>query len=414
MALDSATTDGTERARRMATYEYIAKSASGEEVAGVLQADNEAGAVRTLDERRLFPVRLTERVPAAGGGARRRRVRPRDLGVAYGQLADLLTAGVPALRAIETLARATPVPALAAVLVSVRDDVAAGKTLADAMAVHPRVFTALHAAMVRAGERAGFLEDVLTNLSEFLERQDDLRSKIRGAMIYPLLLVVLGTVAVTGILVLLVPRFKPLFAGIALPGPTMVLFGISDLILQHWALLAALAALAAIGLRAFLRSAYGRRKWEQWRLKTPVFGRAVRMVGITRFCRILGTMLANGVPILSALAISKDAAGSQLLAESIERAAESVRAGEPLAAPLAESGLFPAEILEMIAVAEESNQLEKVLVQIADAVERRTNRQVDQAVRLIEPLILVLLAVTIGFVAAGLLYPIFTMGQTIK
>jgi general secretion pathway protein F/type IV pilus assembly protein PilC len=148
-------------------------------------------------------------------------------------------------------------------------------------------------------------------------------------------------------------------------------------------------------------------------MKVPVAGRVARLVSITRFCRILGTMLANGVPILQSLAIAKDATGSALLAQAIEKAAESVRAGERLADPLRESDLFPPEVLEMIAVAEESNQLEKILVQIADTVERRTNRQVDLAIRLIEPLILLVMAGAIAFVAAGLYYPILTMASTL-
>jgi len=149
-------------------------------------------------------------------------------------------------------------------------------------------------------------------------------------------------------------------------------------------------------------------------MKMPVVGRVLRLVSITRFCRILGTMLANGVPILQSLAIAKDATGSALLAEAIDKAAETVRAGERLATPLKACGLFPLEVVEMISVAEESNQLEKILVEIADTVERRTNRQVDLAVRLIEPLILVMMAGGIAFVAVGLYYPILTMASTLK
>ncbi|MCK4275806.1 MAG: type II secretion system F family protein, partial [Phycisphaerae bacterium] len=299
------------------------------------------------------------------------------------------------------------------VMLAVRQDVAAGAPLADAISFHPRVFAPLHAAMVRAGERAGFLEDVLSNLAEFIERQDELRGKVLGAMIYPLILTVLGSGAVLGILILLVPQFKPVFEGISLPAPTVFLFGLSDLLILHWPIVLAGAALIVLGALGWARSGAGRLSWDRWRVRIPVFGLAVRMVAVTRFCRILGTMLANGVPILQALAISKDATGSAVLSESIEQAIENVRAGETLAAPLAQSGIFPPQILEMIGVAEESNQMEKVLIQIADTFERRTNRQVDQAVRLIEPLILVLIAAVIGFVATGLMFPIFKMAQTL-
>ena len=397
----------------MATYQYIAKTASGEEVTGAMQADSETAVVRTLDDRELFPVRVSEsRAPsrALRGG----KVRIRDLSVMYGQLSDLLRAGVPMLRALETLERAASNRRLAEQIRGVHEDVSGGKTLADAMGAYPGTFSPLHGAMVRAGERAGFLEDVLNNLGSFLERQDDLRSKVRGAMIYPVVLVTLGSLAMLAMLIILVPRFKPFFQGVELPLPTVVLFAASALLVNHQWLLGGLVVLLAISLRVLLRSESGRKAWDRWRLRIPVFGRVILTVSITRFCRILGTMLANGVPILQALTIAKDATGSHVLAASIEEATESVRAGEPLAEPLTESGLFPVEIIEMIAVAEESNQLEKVLVQIADSVDRRVNRQVDAAVRLIEPLILVVIAAMIGFAAVGLMYPIFTMSQTLK
>ena len=397
----------------MATYEYIAKTAGGEQVGGVMQADSEAAVVRTLDERELFPVRVMLHGPRAGA-VRGRRVRARDIGVMYGQLGDLLRAGVPMLRALDILARTGANKRLSAVVVKVRDDVAAGRSLADAMAARPEAFLSLHAAMVRAGERGGFLEDVLTNLAEFLDRQDDLRSKVRGAMIYPAVLTGIGLAAMVFVLTALVPQFESVFGNMPLPAPTQVLFAVSRLLTEHWAVMLGVVVLVVVGCAALVRSEIGRELWERWRLRLPLLGKLARTVAITRFCRILGTMLANGVPILQSLAISKDAAGSKVLADSIEGATESVRAGEPLAQPLGDSGLFPVEIVEMIAVAEESNQLEKVLIQIADTVERRTNRQVDQTVRLIEPLILVVIAAGIGFIALGLLYPIFSMARTLE
>lgn len=396
----------------MATFQYQARTASGEQVTGVIQADSEVAVARTLDERKLFPIRVSEERAARRPGAG--RIRMRDIGVMYGQLADLLRAGVPLLRALETIARAGVNARLSAVLLHIRDDISAGRALADAMAEQPGVFPPLHAAMVRAGEKAGFLEDVLSNISTFIERVDELRSKIRGAMIYPAVLTVLGVTVTIGMLVWFVPRFEPIFGGRELPWPTRLMFGLSDALVQYWPVLLGAGALLLAAAWSFVRSQSGRRLWEHWRLRIPILGRVVRTISVTRFCRILGTMLANGVPILQALAISKDATGSVILSDSIEQAAEAVRGGENLTQPLRAGGLFPVQILEMIAVAEESNQLERVLVQIADTVERRTDRQVDQAVHLIEPLILVLMAVTVGLLAVGLLYPILTMAQTLR
>lgn len=397
----------------MGVFQYIAKTTGGEEVAGVIQAENEAAVVRALDERRLFPVRVSEQASAVRG-ARSGRVRVRDLGMMYGQMADLLRADVPVLRALDILARSTVNRRLARLVGEVRDDVAAGTALADAMAVHPEVFTTLHIAMVKAGERAGFLEDVLSNMAEFLERQDELQGKVLGAMVYPLVVVLVGVLVSVGVMLFLVPMFKPLFEGIPVPLPTALLFGISDLVRDFWVLVLAMLVVGAVAGWMFLTSDYGRREWDRWRLKIPVVGRAIRLIAITRFCRVLGMMMKNGVPLLQALAIAKDATGSLVLADSVREASENVRAGQTLAMPLKTSGFFPAEVIEMIAVAEESNQLEKTLLQVADTVERRTNRQVDLSVRLIEPLILVALAGGVGFFAIALVYPIFSMAGTMR
>jgi general secretion pathway protein F/type IV pilus assembly protein PilC len=400
----------------MPNFEYIAKDAAGLAQTGVVAAESESAAARALGEKSLFPVRValqTARQSRGGSFSFGLAVKPRQLAVVYSQLSDLLTAGVPILRSLEILCRAVTNSSLKTVLDQVRQDVSAGQTLADSMAKHPKVFTSLHVAMVRAGEHAGFLESVLMNLAGFLERQDELRSKVRGAMIYPILLASFGAIVVTLMLVFLVPQFKSFFHGVSLPLPTQILFIASDALTgQAWVVLVALA-LAVAGLRQYLRSQRGHKLWAKWQLKIPVAGNAIRMVAVTRFCRILGTMLGNGVPIIQALGISKDAAGNEIIAKAIDASTESVRAGEPLAKPLSDCGLFPAEIIEMISVGEESNQLEKVLVQTADAVERRTNRQVDAAVRLIEPLMLIFMAGMVALIAVGLLYPILTMSKAI-
>jgi general secretion pathway protein F len=435
--------------RFMPSFSYIARNAAGGQVTGTMQADTQSAAVRSLTDRRLFPVQVrpeggagaatvSSKSPAApagsasfvdsvlaqfdqltsGGSAKPQaataRVKRRDVGVWYGQLADLLNAGVPMLRSLDTLARATRTTRMGPIVAKTRDAVSQGATLADALALEPAIFPALHTSMIKAGESGGFLEEVLTNLAVFIERQDELASKVRGALIYPALLTTVGAAVLLIALTMLVPKFKPLFQNIPLPAPTVILFAMSDLVMKQWPFVLAGMAMIGMFLYSATRSEQGRQAFDRYRFKIPVAGHAIKMTCLTRFCRILGTLLANGVPILASLGIARGAAGSVLLAEAIDSASESVRAGQPLAQPLRDSELFPTEIIEMIAVAEESNQLEKVLVQIADTVERRTNRQVDDAVRLIEPLILIILASVIGFIAMGLLYPIFTMSQTLK
>jgi general secretion pathway protein F/type IV pilus assembly protein PilC len=387
---------------------------AGQRVSGALEAESEAAVLRVLEEKRLFPVTVRGKGVSASGKAKpRRRIRTRDLGVLYGQLADLIGSGVPLLRALETLVKSTVHPGLRDLVKEIHGKVADGRALTEAMREFPEVFPVLHTAMIQAGERAAFLEEVLRSLAGFLERFEELRSKVLGALIYPALLTALGTVVMLGALMFFVPKFEPLLANAKKPLPTEILFGASTVVRSYWYLLM-LGAFGLIGLAyANLRSPAARRLIEKWRLKLPVVGNAFRLLAITRFCRILGTMLANGVPLLQALKISKDATGSTLLAERIVEATEAVRDGKRLSEPLGAGGFFPEQILAMLTVAEESNKLDKVLVQIADTVERRTNRQVDQAVRLIEPAILCLVAAGIGFLALGLLLPIFTMASSL-
>lgn len=400
----------------MIKFRYTARDPAGRKVEGVLEAETEGAVMRLLEERRLYPMSVSGQgvsSSGAGGGKPKRKVRNRDVGIMYGQLADLIGSGVPLLRALDSLVKSTVSPSLKELLREIKASVAEGKSLTESMRDYPEVFPPLHTAMVQAGERASFLEQVLRSLAEFLERLDELRSKVMGAMIYPALLTMLGVTVMLAALIFFVPKFQPLLANAKKPLPTEILFAASTAVRSYWYLLALGAGLVVGIVITQLRSESSRKTMERWRLKVPVVGDALRLLAITRFCRILGTMLANGVPLLQALKISKDATGSSLLAERILEATEAVRDGKRLSEPLAVGDFFPEQILAMISVAEESNKLDKVLVQIADTVERRTNRQVDQAVRLIEPVILCLVAAGIGFMALGLLLPIFTMASAL-
>ncbi len=394
----------------MPKFRYTALNADGRQVSGQLEAEGEAAAVRILGERQLFPVNIAS---ADASQSKRRRVSSRDIGMMYGQLADLIGSGVPMLRALDSLIRSTVNSQLKAILKEVRTAVADGQTLTDALRKFPEVFPPLHTSMVQAGERASFLEDVLRSLSEFLERLDELRAKVMGAMIYPALLSALGATVMAGALIFFVPKFEPLLAGAQKPLPTVLLFGASTILRSYWYIVALVLAGLVGALVSALSKESSRRTLEIWQHRVPVVGTALKMLAITRFCRILGTMLANGVPMLGALKIAKDATGSRLLGEKIAIAAESIRDGKSLSGPLSQGGLFPDQIMAMITVAEESNKLDKVLLQIANTVERRTNQQVDQSVRLIEPVILCLVAAGIGFLALGLLLPIFTLAGSL-
>ncbi len=398
----------------MATFAYKARSETGDQVSGTVVADTAAAAARILDERALLPVEVSE-VKAAErswltGG--HRRISLSKVGVLYEQLADLLGAGVPVLRALTVLSQQAGSPALGRILREVRDDVAGGMTLADAMDKHPYAFPNLHVSMIRAGEKGGFLEQVLSRVSDFVRRQDELRSKFLGSMIYPCVLLTAGVAAITGLMIFVVPKIRDLLETQHLPLPTIIVFGISDVLSHYWMHVLGVLAVVVIAIAGFLQSQVGRRLVAKVQLGAPGFGKIYTMVALCRFCRIFGTLLANGIPIINALRISKDSMGNVILAEAVEKSADSVTSGESLAEPLARSEVFPPAIMDMIAVAEESNTLEKVLVGIADTQEARTARQIDLFVRLLEPMMLLMMGMAVMFIAVALLLPIMRMATS--
>jgi len=397
----------------MPSFTYKARTAEGQTVTGVVAADNRQQALRSLDEQALFPTDITEGGKASRGvvGGGKRKVRTAVVSVFYSQFADLLRAGVPALRSLDVLFRQTHNPVLKETLKEVREELASGQTLADAMDKHPNAFSHLHVSMIRAGEKGGFLEDVLTRIAIFTERQNELRNKVIGSMLYPAVLMMVGSAIVVFLLLVVVPKVRSFLVG-ELPIMTRFVFGACDFLKDNGMVTAVAAAFAIITAIAFMRSKTGRVYFDRLLLKIPVLGAIITLVAICRFCRILGTLLENGVAILQALKIARDSAGNRMLEIVIEEATESVRKGAALSAPLGRSSLFPLDIVDMIAVGEESNNLENVLVTIADSYEARTSRKIDLAVRMLEPLLLVAMAGVVAVIAIALLLPILTMSAS--
>jgi general secretion pathway protein F/type IV pilus assembly protein PilC len=327
----------------------------------------------------------------------------------YSQLSDLLKAGVPLLRSLDLLSRQNTSPILAETVREVRENVARGETLADAMGKHPNAFSPLHVTMVRAGEAGGFLEEVLARIAIFAERQDELRNKVVGALIYPCILIGAGFTVVTLLLIFVVPELRKHLRPETFNVLSHAVFGVTDFLRGHYGVILVTLMLLVAGIYAYLQTTNGRRAYALFQLRAPLLGPVYTMVSICRFCRILGTLLANGVSILQSLEIAKESAGNMLLREKIGEAADNVQKGETLSKPLGKSGLFPFDIVDMMAVAEEGNNLDKVLVQIAETNEARTARKVDVAVRLLEPMLLLFMAVLVLGIALALLLPILTM-----
>lgn len=402
----------------MPDFVYEAMGRTGARSSGTLTANSEREAALMLDGRGLFPVKIgLAKTQASGGGFRfSGRVKGRHIATTYSQLADLLKSGVPLLRSLELLERQSTNPTLQAVIRDVRARVADGTGLAQAMAFHPNAFNDLAVGMVRAGQEGGFLEDVLKRIAGFVEHQEDMKSKVVGALAYPVFLAIAGFMVLNILVIFFVPKFEKIFEKLKekdeLPVLTTYLMAFSHF-LQSWQGIATIAV--AIGCFIFFvrwtRNA-GRTWADRIKIKLPLFGPIFLNLALSRFCRILGTMLHNGIPILKALNIAKDSTGNRVLAAAIEKSAENVTAGQKLADPLRKSGYFPGDVVEMITIAEEANSLETVLIDIADSLEKRTSRNLELMVKLLEPIMLLVMAGLTLLIVMGLLLPVFKMGST--
>jgi general secretion pathway protein F/type IV pilus assembly protein PilC len=399
----------------MPEFAYTARDIKGQKTTGNITAGSEREAVTVLAGRSLFPISVAAKREAMqlsfGGG-----VSGQTMAVTYSQMSSLLSSGVPLLRSISILRDQTSNKRLKSVLDQVHGRVEEGMALGEAMARHPRVFSEMAINMVRAGGEGGFLEEALERVAQFTEEYEDLKARTVGALAYPVFLGVIGASVVSVLIVFFVPKFAVMFEGLRergeLPILTDWLLWFSQTVNDYGVVL--LVGAAVIGAFVYVRAATeaGRRTIDMVKLKIPIVGRIFANLAVARFCRVLGTMLRNGVPILKSLDISSDATGNRILSEAIRDAAENISSGQALAAPLASSGHFPVTVVEMISVAEESNTLDKVLVEIADGLERRTTRRLDLFVRMLEPVMLLCLAVVVLLVVIALLLPVIKMSAT--
>jgi len=398
-------------------FNYEAMSSSGARSQGVLTAGSEREVMTMLDARGLFPLRINPTRPLTKGHMGGRRVSSRHLATFYSQLADLLHSGVPLLRSLEILERQGTSPALSEVLREVRAKVADGTGLSEAMGMYPRTFSELAVSMVRAGQEGGFLEDVLHRIADFTEHQEDLKAKVTGALAYPVFLAVVGMVVLNVLVIFFVPQFEKIFEKLRekgeMPLLTEFIVGLSHFLRTYILLVLGAMATGIFFFRRWAATDQGRLVVDRVRLKIPGAGTIFLNLALSRFTRILGTMLKNGIPILQALRIAKDSTGNRALAQVIEQSAENIKSGNTLAKPLSACAFFPRDIIEMIAVGEESNNLEKVLLDIANGLEKRTSRQLDVFVRLLEPVMLLVMAGFTLVIVAGLLLPVFKMSSAV-
>ena len=398
----------------MPSYRYIVRNQLGKKVEGQIDAATEAEAVASLSAAGFFPLEIKPVLQQAATG-KVRRVGGQLLAGFYSQLADLLKGGVPLLRALKVLHDQTSNSNLKFVIDNIYRRVEAGETLADAMGRYPVVFGEMGIQVVKAGGEGGFLEESLYHIAAYTEAQDDLKGRITGAVAYPLLLAIFLVVVVTVIMAFIVPYFAPFFETMRrrgeLPQATEILLTVSANMRLFLAIAIPVIIAVIFWFRIWSGTDKGRRIVDRFKLQVPVAGRVYEGFAVARFCRILGTLLRNGVPIVKSLEISGAATGNRILSDAIGKASENITGGARLAEPLAKSGCFPRAVVEIISVAEEANTLDTVLVEISDTLERRNWRALDLAVRFIEPLMLIVLGLVILALVTALLLPLFNMGM---
>ncbi|MGL4941714.1 MAG: type II secretion system F family protein [Thermoguttaceae bacterium] len=403
----------------MPDFTYRARNQEGKDVEGRLTANSRREVLEMLDRQSLFPIEVAP-VAAVHKEIRLFASRPSDslIAATFQQLADLLENGVSILESFTLLVEQTTHPTFREILIDIRDRVADGEALDQAFAAHSKVFGDLTVSIVRAGAEGAFLEDALRRTSRFLEMQAELKGKVFGAMIYPVILAIVGLIIVFVLLTFFVPKFTAIYDqsgdGMALPFLTQTLLW-ANVFITHYGLYAAgVLVFAAIWLQGLAVTPAGRRFVDRSKLKVPLIGPVILISAVARFCRILGTLLANGVPIIRALEISGQSADNVVLTQAIVSAASNVSSGESLSRPLAEAGIFPKRVMAMIAVAEEANNLENVLINIADTLDRQVSQRLDIMLRFIEPGMLLVMGCVVFYIILAMLLPIFNMGSGIE
>jgi len=413
----------------MPLFQYRALQTNGVLAEGQLEAAGRQEAFRQMEGLGLRPVSLAEKagggqssdlpltLPSFAFGKKSKRISGRALENFTRLLSSLLAAGVPLSRALVILHKEASTPAAGEKWKEIHDYVVDGMSLADAMAKSPGTFPRVYVAMVQAGEMGGFLDLVLAQIADFQSREKELRSKVMTAMLYPCILLVLALGVLIFLLTFFIPRFQVIFQnfGAALPLPTQIVLAVSHGMRSYGFFV--LTGLVVIGLlvRNWFTSEQGRRIWEGLILRAPMVGPLVAEFAMARFCRMLGTLLGAGVPLVQGLNVARKSIGNQILVDAVSQSIERVQQGGQLGASLAECrGLFPGSVLEMVSVAEESGKLDQELIRIANVTESDLDRQLKTAVAFTEPLMLFFIAAFIGTIFISMVLPIFTMQEHIK
>jgi len=424
----------------MANFQYIALDAKGEQTTGTVQAGAEADAVAQLRAQGLYPTQVIQegkgklsvagkKAAAKARGKRKARgktggrIKPKILMIFTRQLATLIDSGLPLLRGLTVLGKQEPNPVLRGTINSLADSVQGGSTFSESLAQHPRIFDKLYVNMVKAGELGGVLEVVLTRLAEYQEKAHKLKNKIVAAMVYPVIVMFIAVAILTFLMLFIVPKFKDMFAdmgGAELPPISKVVFGFSDFMMSInfivpnavWILFALFGVWVIF--QFWGRTKGGRRLLDTFKLRIPLFGEIQRKSAVSRFSRTLGTLVTSGVPILQALNITKETAGNVVISEAINKVHESVKEGESIVQPLQASKVFPSMVISMVDVGEETGQLPEMLLKIADVYDDEVDNAVTALTSVLEPIMIVFLALVVGAIVFALFLPLIKIIQTMQ
>lgn len=410
----------------MPVYEYIALDRSGKSLNGIIDADSAVAARQKLRGSGIFPVEVKETVsvsvprglpsgPVSVSGLFK-RVKPGEVSVMTRQLSILLAAGVPLVAALDALISQITNPLLEKNMAQIKESINEGNSLAFSLSQHPRLFSNIYVNMVRAGEASGSLDVVLSRLAEYSEHQEALRGRFKAALAYPVFMSLIGTLVLFFLITFIVPNITQIFAEMhhTLPLPTVALITVSGFFKSFWWVVVLAGAGVIITVKQFIKTSKGHYIWDKIKLRIPVLGRINQKMALARFARTLGTLLQGGAPLLSALEIVRNIVNNILIAEAIDNAAEEIEAGKSLAIPLGRSRWFPPIAVQMISVGEQSGELETMLNKIADTYEKEVESQIMAMTSLLEPLMILVMGLVVGFIVVSVLLPIFEMNQMIR
>lgn len=408
----------------MPVYEYTALDGAGKNVHGIIDADSAVAARKKLRGSGIFPVQVKmtssrpKDVPSSSVTISSifQRVKAAELSATTRQLSILLGAGVTLVASLDAMIAQITNPLLKKIMAQVKESVNEGKSLAFSLSQHPKLFSQIYINMVRAGEASGSLDVVLDRLAEFSEHQDALRGRFKAALAYPVFMFFIGSIILFFLVTFIVPNITKIFSDMhqTLPLPSLVLIGVSNFLKSFWWLVLLVLGGCAILIKKLIKTPRGNHIWDEIKLRTPVIGAIYMKMAMARFGRTLGSLLQSGVPPLPALQIVRNIVNNTLIAEVIDNAMEEIEAGASLATSLAQSRWFPPIVIQMISVGEQSGELENMLDKVAEVYERETESKIMAMTSMLEPVMILVMGVVVGFIVISILLPIFEMNQMIR